>query len=146
MRPLLLLFLLLTSLCSRAEIIDIDNEQLAKLQAAGVPLVDIRTEGEWRETGIVPGSRLLTFFDERGQANPTVWLDQLKRISPADKPVAVICRSGNRTQAVSRFLSEQAAYRTVYNVRSGIRQWIKEGRPLAPASAALAACAANKAC
>lgn len=146
MRPLALILLLLTSLPCRAEIIDIDSEQLARLQASGVPLVDIRTEGEWRETGIVPGSRLLTFFDERGQANPAAWLDQMKRISSADKPVAVICRSGNRTQAVSRFLSDQAAYRTVYNVKSGIRQWIKEGRPLMPAAPILAACAAKKAC
>jgi len=96
-----------------AEIIDIDNAELARLSAAGVPIVDIRTAAEWRETGVIPGSHLLTFFDAIGQHNPPAWLEQLKPIVKPDQPVIVICRSGNRTQAVSRFLSQQAGYRTV---------------------------------
>ncbi len=149
MRRLLPLFFALLSLfagSAQAEIIDIDNDQLAKLQASGVPLIDVRTEGEWRDTGIVPGSRLLTFFNERGQANPGAWLERARAIATPDKPVAVICRSGNRTQAVSRFLSEQAGYRTVYNVKQGINQWLREGRATAPAAPQLANCQAGKAC
>ena len=149
MRRLLPLFFALLSLfagSAQAEIIDIDNDQLAKLQASGVPLIDVRTEGEWRDTGIVPGSRLLTFFNERGQANPSAWLERARAIAAPDKPVAVICRSGNRTQAVSRFLSEQAGYRTVYNVKQGINQWLREGRATAPAAPQLANCQAGKAC
>ena len=149
MRRLFPLFFALLSLfagSARAEIIDIDNDQLAILQASGVPLIDVRTEGEWRDTGIVPGSRLLTFFNERGQANPGAWLERARAIATPDKPVAVICRSGNRTQAVSRFLSEQAGYRTVYNVKQGINQWLREGRTTAPAAPQLANCQAGKAC
>ena len=33
-------------------------------------VIDIRTQPEWEETGIVPGSKLLTYFDERGRADP----------------------------------------------------------------------------
>ena len=129
-----------------AAVVDIDNAEMARLVAAGVPIVDIRTEGEWKETGIVPGSRLLTFFDERGRADPAAWLQQVQGVATPDQPVIVICRSGNRTKAASQFLSEQAGYRTGYNVREGIRAWAREGRPLAPVASAVARCPGGANC
>ena len=67
-RLLLSCCLLLAAFGARADVVDIDNAELAKLAASGVPVIDIRTRPEWEETGIVPGSHLLTFFDERGNA------------------------------------------------------------------------------
>ena len=66
--------LALSALAVRAEVIDIDNAQLAQLMKSGVTVIDIRTKPEWEETGILPGSQLLTFFDERGKADPAAWL------------------------------------------------------------------------
>lgn len=131
---------------ARADIIDIDNAQLAKLAASGVPLIDIRTRAEWEESGVVPGSHLLTFFDERGQADPTAWLAKAKLIAKPGDPLIVICRSGNRTKALSQFLSQQAGYARVYNVKNGIRDWAKEGRPMTSAAPILAACRADRSC
>lgn len=136
----------LTTGISQAAVTDIDNAELARLMASGVPLIDIRTAPEWQQTGIVPGSHLVTFFDERGQANPGAWLATAKNIAKSNEPVIVICRTGNRTKAVSQFLSEQAGYSNVYNVRSGIVAWAREGRALAPASNAVAACPNGKMC
>lgn len=133
------------ALTARAEVIDIDNTQLAKLVANGVPVVDIRTAPEWKETGVVTGSRLITFFDEKGQFNAAAWLEKLKTTAKPDQPVILICRSGNRTQKVSQFLSQQAGYKTVYNVRDGIRGWSKEGRPLMPVPSDIA-CAPPRNC
>lgn len=141
--PLCLTFF--ATLPARADIVDIDNAELARLQAAGVPVIDVRTAPEWEETGIVPGSRLLTFFDDQGKADPPAWLARASRLARPDQPVVVICRSGNRTKAVSQFMSQQG-YSRVYNVRDGIRAWIKEGRPVAPAAPAIAACRADKTC
>lgn len=132
-------FSLLLGGVAQAAIIDIDNAELAKLVESGVPLIDIRTAQEWQQSGIVPGSHLLTFFDERGQANPATWLAAAKNIAKASDPVIVICRTGNRTKAVSKFLNEQAGYAKVYNVRNGIVAWAREGRTLAPATSSLAA-------
>lgn len=146
MRAFLFAFALLAACTARAEVIDIDNAELAKLSAAGVPVIDIRTTKEWEETGIVAGSHPLTFFDERGQSDPASWLQKAKEIAKPGDPVAVICRSGNRTKAVSQFLSQQAGYAKVYNVKSGIKAWLQEGRPTVPAAPALAACRANKRC
>ena len=129
--------LCLAALTAQAEVINIDNAELARLTASGVPLVDIRTEGEWKGTGVIAGSKMLTYFDEQGQANQPVWLEKLKGIAKPDQPVILVCRSGNRTKAATQFLSGQAGYKTVYNVTQGVGGWVKEGRPLVPMSAAV---------
>jgi len=146
MRRLLLACLLAASGFARAEIIDIDNAQLDKLSKSGVPVIDIRLQSEWEETGIVAGSRLLTFFDEKGKVDAPAWLEKLKPIAGPNQPVIVICRSGNRTKAVSQFLSQQAGYATVYNVRQGIKGWIAAGGPVVPATQSIASCKATKTC
>ena len=112
----------------------------------GVPVIDIRTEGEWKQTGIVAGSRLLTCFDERGRADPATWLARVKPIAAPDRPVVVICRTGNRTGALSEFLDQRVGYKTVYNVKQGIQGWMREGRPVVPAAPVLAACTPGAAC
>lgn len=147
MRQLLLAISLgLLALSARAEIIDIDNAELDRLTKSGVVVIDIRTQPEWEETGIVAGSKLLTFFDERGRADPAAWLEKVKPYAKPDQPVVVICRSGNRTKAVSQFLSQRAGYNTVYNVKNGINRWLKEGGPVTPAAPILASCRSAKTC
>ena len=59
---------------------DLSNDQLAALVSEGVPLVDIRRQGEWEETGIVAGSQLLTFFDERNKYDLDLWLEQFDKV------------------------------------------------------------------
>lgn len=146
MRFLLAALCLLSTLSARAEVVDVDNAEFARLAATGLPVVDIRTEPEWKETGIVAGSRLLTFFDERGRADPGAWLEKVAAIAPKKAPIILICRTGNRTGAVARFLSEKVGYGKVYNVKQGIYGWMKEHRPVTPATMAIAACKADKNC
>ena len=137
--------LALCALLARAEVIDIDNAELAQLVKSGVTVIDIRTRAEWEETGIVPGSKLLTYFDERGRADPG-WLEKLKPMARPGDPIVVICRSGNRTRPVSQLLSQQAGYPTVYNVKKGIKGWIGNGGAVVPATESIAACRAAKTC
>ena len=146
MRASLLTLALLLGGPALAETVNIDPATLARLQAEGVPVVDIRTAPEWAQTGIVPGSHLLTFFDARGEAEPEAWLARLQPIATADQPVILICRSGNRTRAVSRFLSEAVGYKRVYNVEAGIRAWVGESRPVSKAAQAASTCARASAC
>lgn len=115
---------------AEAGIIGVNNEELSALLRKGVPIIDIRTEAEWRQSGVVPGSHLLTLFDDaRRVVDPEGWLKKVKKLVPPDKPVILICRSGNRTAPAARFLSE-SGYITVYNVTNGIIPWIRDGLPL----------------
>ena len=125
--------LILGAAPARAEVVNIGNAELARLAASGVPVIDIRTESEWKSTGVIAGSRLLTFFDSSGRADTAQWLAKAGAFAKPGQPVILICRSGNRTRAATQFLSEQAGYKTVYNVSQGINGWIGEGRPLVPA-------------
>lgn len=142
---LALAVLCLCALAARAEIINIDNAELARLVASGVPVIDIRTEGEWQESGVIAGSRLLTFFDVSGRSNPPQWLEKLKPIANSEQAVILVCRSGNRTRTAAQFLAEQG-YKTVYNVSKGVKSWAGDGRPLVPPSSAMAVCAAGSRC
>ena len=146
MRHLLLACLIAATSFAHAEVIDIDNAQLDKLSKSGVPVIDIRLQSEWEETGIVGGSKLQTFFNERGQADPAAWLDKVKPYAKPNEPVIVICRTGNRTKAVSQFLSQQAGYSKVYNVKAGIKGWIGAGGPVVAATQTIASCKAAKTC
>lgn len=138
---------LLTALVSaHAEVINIDNAELTRLMSTGVAVVDIRTAPEWKETGIVPGSHLFTLFDERGRADAPTWLEKVKSVAKPEQPVVVICRTGNRTKPASQFLSQQAGYKTVYNVTKGITSWAKEGGRVVPVTSAVATCAAGTRC
>jgi rhodanese-related sulfurtransferase len=138
--------LCLSALAANAEIINIDNAELVRLVSSGVPVVDIRTEGEWKTTGVIAGSKLLTYFDENGKANPPQWLETLQGVAKPDQPVILVCRSGNRTKAASAFLSEQSGYKKVYNVTNGLNGWAGDNRPMVPATASMAVCPSGTKC
>jgi len=103
---------LLLASAADAEVFDIDNAELARLMAAGVPVIDIRTAGEWQQSGVVAGSKLITYVDEQGRVDAPAWLAKVQGVAKPDQPVIVICRSGNRTRAASQLLSQQAGSRS----------------------------------
>lgn len=147
MRRLFISFCLsLATLSAQAEVIDIDSAELERLIKSGIPVIDIRTQGEWEETGIISGSKLNTFFDDKGKAEPAAWLEKVKPVAKPDQAIILICRSGNRTKPASQFLSQQAGYAKVYNVKNGIKGWVKDGGTLTPAAQTLASCRATKTC
>ncbi len=106
-----------------------DNQQLQALLAQGVPMYDVRRADEWRQTGVVAGSRRLTFVDASGKLNPE-FLPQFTQAVGKNDPVILICRTGNRTDVLARYLAEKLGYTQVYNVREGIMGWVHEGRPV----------------
>ncbi len=131
-RILVILALLGTTLglagCAEPPYTNVDNGQLKVLLAQGVPLYDVRRPEEWRQTGVVDGSRTLTYVDARGRVNPEL-LPRILTEVPKDAPIALICRTGNRTDSLARELAQQG-YTRIYNVRNGITRWIAEGNPV----------------
>ena len=106
-----------------AEIIEVDNAKLAILIKNGTPLVDIRTEKEWYQTGIIKGSKTLTFFDENGHFDIKVWMKELKKIAGGNDPLIIICRSGRRSRIVANYLNLQVGYKKVFHATNGIISW-----------------------
>ena len=124
------LFGLMISLggCSEPPYSNIDNTQLQALLAQGTPLYDVRRPEEWRQTGVVEGSRKLTFVDASGRPNPE-FLPRFSAEVDKNAPVILICRTGSRTRALAQELAERG-YTRVYNVRNGITRWIGEDNPV----------------
>ena len=108
-------------------VVNISSDQLQTLIDKKVTLIDIRRPEEWAQTGVVASSKKITFFSASGAINPNL-VAELKKVAPADKPVALICRTGNRTRVGSQMIQTQLGYKTVYNVEHGITKWIAEGR------------------
>lgn len=105
---------------------NIDNEELKALLARGVPLVDVRREEEWAQTGVVKGSHLITAFNERGTLDKP-FVPGFKAVAGVDDEVILICRTGSRSSVLSQALSDQVGYKKIYNVSRGITKWIKDG-------------------
>ncbi|MBF0256528.1 MAG: FKBP-type peptidyl-prolyl cis-trans isomerase, partial [Gammaproteobacteria bacterium] len=109
-----------------AKFANVDNAKLKQLLAQGVKIIDIRRPEEWKQTGVVKGSILLTAFDGRGRQVKD-FVPELQKQVQKDEPVIFICRTGNRTGAVAMALADQLGYSQVINVTDGITRWIAEG-------------------
>ena len=99
---------------------NISVDQAHQLYEDGTFVLDVRTQEEWNDFHI-PNTTLIP-------------LDELEsRLSevPADQPIVVICRSGNRSQ-VGRDTLKQAGYENVTSVDGGVTAWDSAGYPIEP--------------
>jgi rhodanese-related sulfurtransferase len=118
----------------RAEVINVGTADVARLAAAGGVVIDVRTKGEWQESGVIAGSKLITLVNENGQTDAPAWLAKVKSVAKAEQAVVLICHSGRRSLIGAQLLAQQGAYKTIYNVRGGMSAWQAERRPVvAPA-------------
>ena len=115
--------------CGELPYNNLDNKQLKTLLEQGTPIFDVRRPDEWRQTGIIDNSKLLTFVSANGQLNPE-FLPRFTSTVGKNDPVILICRTGNRTSQLARYLVEEMGYTNVYNVRNGITQWIRDKQPV----------------
>lgn len=98
----------------------VTNEEASqKLIDSTMPIVDIRTPGEWKETGLLKRAIPIMLFDEKGNYNLRVFLDKLNKAVDTTKPFAIICRTGSRTRILATFLSKKLNY-NVINLKSGM--------------------------
>ncbi|MDQ1244776.1 MAG: hypothetical protein QG565_1116 [Campylobacterota bacterium] len=98
----------------------ITNEEASQqLINSNIPIVDIRTPGEWKETGLLKGSIPIMLFDEKGNYDLKDFLAKLNNAVDTKKPFAIICRTGSRTSVLAPFLSQKLNY-DVINIKSGI--------------------------
>ncbi|WP_345977062.1 rhodanese-like domain-containing protein [Sulfurimonas sp. HSL3-7] len=128
MRYLITFMLLMTTLLQAEIIIEpISQELLAKK----VPLIDIRTEGEWKETGIIKGAIPITFFNEQGQYDLEKFLAELNAKVDTKKEFALICRSGSRSNMVGKYLSDKLGYKVI-DIQGGMLDARQRNVPVVP--------------
>jgi len=109
-------------------------EAYEQTRSGAVTLIDIRTPGEWRQTGVAEGALQIDMRDPKG---PQGFADRVLAAVGGDKdaPIALVCRTGNRTTAMQQVLIDRGFTR-VYNVKEGMvgsgagPGWIKRGLPV----------------
>lgn len=99
-------------------------------------LIDIRTPEEWRHTGVAKGAILINMVHPGGTDGFV--REILAQVDDdTDRPIALICRTGNRTTHVQRLLIGHGFSR-IYNITEGMAGssagpgWIKRGLPVDP--------------
>lgn len=105
-------------------------EALAAAQAGELTLVDIRTPQEWRQTGVAKG---VVRIDMRDPGFDQALLAAVG--GNKDAPIALICRTGNRTGRLLPRLQQQG-FTHLYHIPEGMMGsaagpgWIARGLPL----------------
>lgn len=79
-------------------------------------LIDVRSPEEFQHDGHIAGARLIPL--------PALAM-RLSEIS-RETPVAIICRSGNRSQVAADMLAQQG-YTEISNVQGGMIAWTRSG-------------------
>ena len=100
-------------------------DALAQVKSGKLILVDVRTPGEWKQTGVAQGAVMLDMQHPNGAPG---FMDDLLKLTKGDRnaPVALICRTGNRSGQVVDFLREQG-FTNVHTMDGGIVAWPKAG-------------------
>ena len=96
---------------------EIDIDQLEKIQPGEATILDVREPREF-VAGRVPGAVLV----------PMSQLGSRLHEVEKDRPVYVICASGNRSAAMTDALI--ASGYDAYNVAGGTSAWVRSGRPV----------------
>ena len=109
-------------------------EASAAVASGKMTLIDIRTPPEWKQTGVAKGARRVNMLHPKGAQG---FVDQVLAEVGGDRnaPIALICRTGNRTTQVQSYL-QSVGFTKVYNVKEGMAGsaagpgWIKRGLPV----------------
>jgi rhodanese-related sulfurtransferase len=93
-------------------------DALAAMRAGQTTLIDIRTPPEWKQTGVAAGASLINMLHPQGAAG---FVNAVLEKVGGDKtaPITLICRTGNRTSQVQKYLQAQG-FTQVYHVAEGM--------------------------
>jgi len=96
------------------------NAATLKINREDALVVDVRETAEW-SAGHIPNARHIALGH---LAKHLSEIDKFKQ-----KPVIVVCASGNRSSSACRTL-KKAGFEQVFNLAGGIRSWGDAGLPL----------------
>lgn len=84
-------------------------------QNANITLLDVRRPNEWKQTGVIPGSIMVEM--------QTLPRELQNGLNLSDKnEVIVVCRTGNRSSNVVKYLIEHFEINAI-NLTGGIVSW-----------------------
>ncbi len=126
MKILLFVFVLFTKFVN-AEVIDINNRELTDLIGKKINIIDVRTQNEWKSTGIIKGSFLISLLNKNKKFIFKDWYKMFNNKFGKNKSIIFICASGVRSNYISHLLKKKKPDLIIYNLKKGINYWIRSG-------------------
>ena len=110
----------------------IKGNDLISMQKKDLIVIDIRTQEEWKKTGIIKGSKKITAFDTKGNFNPAFLnsFKSLTRKKNENSKVVFVSNNGDISSILANGFFEQLGYKRMYSLKGGINEWITLGNPL----------------
>ena len=105
MKILLFIFILFSKFVT-AEVIDIDNRELSNLIEKEIKIVDVRTQNEWKSTGIIKGSILISLLDKKNKFIFENWYKDFNKKIFENESVIFVCAVGVRSKFISNLISK----------------------------------------
>ena len=102
---------------------EINVENLMSLQKNGLIIIDIRTQEQWDEKGIINGSHQITAFDILGNLNPN-FVKRFHSIAIENDHVVFISDTGEISAILANGFVENLGFKNVYSLQGGIQEWI----------------------
>ena len=129
-----ILLIILATISLMANLKEINEKELQKMQQEGVVVVDIRTPQEWKQRGIIKGSHPIMFFTPTGQADIANFMFELGHIvKDKEQPIIIYCAHANRTKELGNWLLNNMSFKNVYELKGGIEYgWIDKGLKTEP--------------
>jgi rhodanese-related sulfurtransferase len=113
-------------------LVDLQPKIVEKMIEDNIIMIDVRREDEWKRTGIVKNSHLITFFDEFGEYDIESWMAEFEKlVTSKDQTFVLICAHANRTRNIGNFLIEQG-YKNTAHLYGGMALWTQELRETIP--------------
>jgi rhodanese-related sulfurtransferase len=91
-----------------------------------IKIIDIRTQSEWEEMGVLSDAHLITFFKKNNKFYSESFLKELNMVVDKDEQFAIISNTASRTKLVSNFLGHKHNY-NVINLLGGMSKLLEEG-------------------
>ena len=126
MKIFLVIFLLFTKFVN-AEVIDINNRELSNLIERKIKIIDVRTQNEWKSTGVIKGSFLISLLNKNKKFIFEDWYKMFNNDFGRNKSIIFICASGVRSNYISHLVKNKNPDLIVYNLKKGINNWIRSG-------------------
>ena len=112
--------IILLALLSVSLFAEVKNSYITqKILDSKLPIVDVRTVGEWKESGLLKGAIPIEFFRAQGKPDVNAFLKKLNEKVDTSKPFAIICHTGSRTSVIAPWLSQNFNY-SVVNLQGGM--------------------------
>ena len=129
MKIVIVIFILFTKFVN-AEVININNKELSNLIEKEIKIIDVRTQNEWKSTGIIKGSFLISLLNKNKKFIFNNWYEMFNNKFGKNKSIIFICASGVRSNYISNLVKQKKPDLIIYNLKKGINYWIRSGNKI----------------